>query len=83
MPKTKKFNFEKLASVVDVEDDATLAAIDEGVATPRPAEPLLREKFIEFFPRGLQTPLHAKRAERYVLACYFASYSSRYSSSSA
>ena len=31
MPKAKEFDFEKPAPVVDDEDEATLAAIDEGI----------------------------------------------------
>jgi predicted transcriptional regulator len=45
MPKPGKFNFEKPVAVVNDEDDATLAAIREGVRDARAGRTVRAEKF--------------------------------------
>jgi hypothetical protein len=60
MGKAKEFDFEKPAPVIDEEDEATLAAIDEGLRDARAGRTVPMERFANFCPSGLPPPLHAK-----------------------
>jgi predicted transcriptional regulator len=50
MGKTKEFDFEKPAPVIDDEDEATLAAIDEGIRDAKAGRTVPMEKVRKLLP---------------------------------
>ena len=53
MPKSKEFEFEKQAPVKDDEDQATLAAIDEGIRDAKAGRTTSLEQVRKLLPRWL------------------------------
>jgi len=53
MGKTKEFDFEKPAPVIDDEDEATLAAIDEGIRDAKAGRTVPMEKVRKLLPQWI------------------------------
>ena len=53
MAKAKESDFEKPAPILDEEDEATLAAIDEGLRDARSGRTVPAEKVRELLPRWI------------------------------
>jgi predicted transcriptional regulator len=53
MGKAKEFDFEKPAPVIDDEDEATLAAIDEGIRDAKAGRTVPMEKVRKLLPQWI------------------------------
>ncbi|GAC1628751.1 MAG: hypothetical protein NVS9B13_26550 [Candidatus Acidiferrum sp.] len=53
MPKAKEFEFEKPAPVIDDEDEATLAAIDEGIRDAKAGRTVPMKKVRKLLPKWI------------------------------
>jgi predicted transcriptional regulator len=55
MGKAKEFDFEKPAPIIDDEDEATLAAIDEGICDAKAGRTVPMEKVRKLLPQWITT----------------------------
>ena len=53
MAKTKEFDFERPAPVIEEEDEATLAAIDEGIRDAKAGRTLALDKVRKLLPKWI------------------------------